>query len=275
MEVKMTAVSPEMDELKSRLKTTWEAGDFSEVAKHIESTAREFIDRVGIKPGDNVLDVACGSGNLAVEAARKGATVTGVDIASNLVAAARKRATAEGLDIKFDEGDAESLPYPDESFDVVVTMFGAMFAPRPDVTASELLRVCKPGGRIAMANWTPEGHAGQMFKLSGKYLPPPNMPPPVQWGVEDMVRERFGDGVSDLKMTKRMADMQFEYGPSEVVDHFRKFFGPTKLAFEKLDETQGEMFRQDLEDLWSKNNSANDGTTSAKSEYLEVIATKK
>ena len=135
------APSPEMETLKTKLTTTWEAGDFSEVAKHIEKVAEEFVERLDIKPGMKVLDVACGSGNLAVNAAQKGADVTGIDIADNLVESAKKRAEALGLDIKFEQGDAEALPYDDNTFDVVMTMFGAMFAPRPDVTASELVRV--------------------------------------------------------------------------------------------------------------------------------------
>jgi ubiquinone/menaquinone biosynthesis C-methylase UbiE len=269
------APSPEMETLKTKLKTTWEAGDFSEVAKHIGTAAEEFVERLNIQPGMKVLDVACGSGNLAIPAARKGADVTGLDLAENLVEAAQKRAKAEGLEIKFEQGDAEALPYEDNTFDVVMTMFGAMFAPRPDVTASELIRVCKPGGRIAMANWTPEGHAGQMFKLSGKYLPPPNMPPPVQWGVPEIVAERFGDKVTDLKTTSRIADMTFEYGPAEVVEHFRRYFGPTVMAFKAIPEENHEAFRSDTEALWAKNNSATDGTTNVKSEYLEVVATKK
>ncbi|MEO8647529.1 MAG: class I SAM-dependent methyltransferase, partial [Acidobacteriota bacterium] len=184
-----TAPTPEMETLKTKLKTTWEAGDFSEVAKHIETAAEEFVDRLDIKSGMRVLDVACGSGNLAVAAAAKGADVTGIDIADNLVEAARKRASDAGLDIKFEQGDAEDLPYEDDSFDLVITMFGAMFAPRPDIVADELIRVCKPGGTIGMANWTPAGFPGQMFKLATKYLPPPNMPPPVLWGVPETVSE--------------------------------------------------------------------------------------
>ncbi|HLA94530.1 MAG TPA: class I SAM-dependent methyltransferase [Pyrinomonadaceae bacterium] len=270
-----TAVSPEMETLKSKLKTTWSAGDFSEVAKHIETVAEQFVERLNIQPGMKVLDVACGSGNLAIVAAQKGADVKGIDIADNLIEAAIKRAAAAGLNIEFQVGDAEAMPYEDGEFDLVMTMFGAMFAPRPDVTASELLRVCKPGGIIAMANWTPEGHAGQMFKVSGKYLPPPNMPPPVQWGVPEMVAERFGDRVSDLKTTPRLADMTFEYGPAEVVEHFKTYFGPTIMAYKLIAPENHEAFRSDMEALWALNNTATDGTTLVNSEYLEVIATKK
>lgn len=270
----MSQTATEFDALKSRLKTTWEAGDFSEVAKHIETTAEAFVDRLDIKPGMKVLDVACGSGNLAILAAQKGAGVTGIDIADNLIESARKRAEAAGLNIKFEVGDAEAMPYADDSFDVVMTMFGAMFAPRPDVAASELIRVCKPGGTIAMANWTPDGHAGKMFKLAGKYLPPPNMPPPVLWGVPDIVKERFGDRVRNLTTTPRLADMTFPFPPAEVVEFFKTYFGPTVMAFKAIPPEQHEAYRGDLQSLWDESNFATDGTTLAKSEFLEVTAVK-
>ena len=271
-----SGTSPEMETLKSKLKRTWEAGDFSEVAKHIESAAEEFIERLNLKPDEKVLDVACGSGNLAIVAAKKGADVTGIDIAANLVEAAKNRAAAHGLEINFEEGDAEALPYADNTFDTVVTMYGAMFAPRPDVTASELLRVTKPGGRIAMANWTPEGFAGQMFKIGAKYIPPPpGMSRPVEWGVEEIVRERFGDRVSDIRFEKRMANMDFDFPPAEVVEFFRNYFGPTKMAFDQLEHGAQEAFRRELTEHWTNANVAGEGSTRSKSEYLEVVAVKK
>src|SRR5918997_2114650 len=158
----MSTINPEMESLKTRLKAMWMAGDFGQVAKHIETGAEEFIARLALKPGVRLLDVACGSGNLAIPAARAGAIVTGVDIATNLLEQARARAESEGLKIQFDEGDAEKLPYADASFDIVVSMFGAMFAPRPELVAAELVRVCRPGGRIAVADWTPGGFVGRM-----------------------------------------------------------------------------------------------------------------
>ncbi|MCW5957655.1 MAG: class I SAM-dependent methyltransferase [Pyrinomonadaceae bacterium] len=270
-----TAVSPEMETLKTKLKTIWEAGDFSEVAKHIETTAEAFVERLNIKPGMKVLDVACGSGNLAIIAAQKGADVTGLDIAENLVDAAKQRAEKLGLDIAFEQGDAEDMPYADDSFDIVMTMFGAMFAPRPEVTASELVRVCKPGGTIAMANWTPTGFAGQMFKLGGKYVPPPPMPPPVLWGVPDEVTARFGDSITNLTMTPQIADMIFEFGPAEVAEFFKTFFGPTVMALKAMGEENHVPFTNDLVNIWTENNTKNDGSTLVKGEYLEVVATKK
>jgi SAM-dependent methyltransferase len=268
-------MTPEMETLKSKLRATWIAGDFGEIAKSIAKGGAEFVARLDLNPGMKVLDVACGTGNLAIPAARSGAIVTGVDIAPNLIEQAVANAAAEGLDIRFDVGDAEDMPYETGEFDVVMTMFGAMFAPRPDVTAEELKRVCKPRGLIAMANWTPGHFTGQMFKTGAKYVPPPpGMPSPLLWGVEDTVRERFAEGISDLKMTKRPIVFTYPFGPVEVVEHFRQYFGPTQKAFESLDEGGQAALRCDLEELWMSNNRATDGTTAVESEYLEVLATK-
>ena len=270
-----TGTSPDMQTLKSRLKTTWEAGDFSQIAKHIESAAEEFVGRLNIQPGMKVLDVACGNGNLAVAAARRGADVTGIDIADNLVEAAKKRAKSLGLNIKFEQGDAEAMPYDDGTFDMVMTMYGAMFTPRPDVTAAELVRVCKPGGRVAMANWTPAGFVGQMFKLGTKYLPPPDMPPPVLWGTPDTVKERFGDRLADLKMTPRMAEFEYAFPPAGVVTLFETYFGPTVMAFKAIPPENHESYRKDLEALWAEHNTSTGNETRVNGEYLEVIGTKR
>lgn len=271
----MSTVNPELDELKTRLKAMWMAGDFGQVAKHIETGAEEFIARLAFKPGARVLDVACGSGNLALPAARAGAVVTGVDIAPNLVEQARARAAAENLTIQFDEGDAENLPYGDASFDEVVTMFGAMFAPRPAVVAAELVRVCRPGGRIAMANWTPAGFVGQMFKVGGKHVPPPaHMPPPVKWGEEETVRERLREGIADLQLTRRICQFNYPFPPAEVVEFFRTYFGPTQRAFASLDADGQAALRADLEQLWTAHNQATGHSTQVAGEYLEVIAIK-
>lgn len=269
------APTPEMETLKSKLKSIWSAGDFSKVAEHIETAAEAFVDQLDIKSGMKVLDVACGSGNLAVLAAMEGAEVSGVDIAPNLINAARKRAYRNGLEIDFQEGDAESMPYEDNSFDVVMTMFGAMFCPRPDVVVEELVRVAKPGGTIAMANWTPTGFAGQMFKLSAKYLPPPDMPPPVQWGVPEIVAERFGDRVENLTMTPRIADMVFDFEPAAAVEFFATYFGPVVMALKAMPEESRSAYLKDMESIWTENNIGDEGKTLVKSEYLEVVATKR
>lgn len=176
----------DLEALKARLKATWTAGDFGEIAKSYERGAAEFVRRLGLPAGARALDVACGTGNLALPAARAGAVVTGIDIAANLLEEARARADREGLSVRFEEGDAEELPYEAGAFDVVLSMFGVMFCPRPERASAELLRVCRPGGRIALANWVPESFIGQIFKTTAAYVPPPaGMPSPLQWGRRD------------------------------------------------------------------------------------------
>jgi SAM-dependent methyltransferase len=270
-----TQITPEMEALKGKLRGMWIAGDFGVIARSIEQGAREFVSRLELKPGVKVLDVACGTGNLAIPAAKSGAEVAGIDIAPNLIEQANRRAKTEGIDAKFEVGDAEDMPYEDSSFDVVMTMFGAMFAPRPDVTASELIRVTKPGGLIAMANWTPEAFTGQMFKVGAKHVPPPpGMSPPLQWGVEDLVRERLGGNVSDLHMNRVKISFHFDMPPADVVEHFRLYFGPTQKQFEMLDAAGQDAMRKDLVELWESANKATGGVTEVESEYLEVKATK-
>lgn len=266
-------MTPELGALKTRLRATWMAGDFGQIAKGSAPEAEEFIKRLDLQPGMKVLDVACGTGNLALPAARRGAAVTGLDIAPNLLKQASENAEREGLQIQFDEGDAEALPYEDGSFDAVVTMFGAMFAPRPEVVATELKRVCRSGGFIAMGNWTPTGVTGQMFKAVSSHVPPPaGMLPPILWGVDATVRERLSEGISKLDTKPRVITLAYPFPPAEVVEHFRNYFGPTQKAFASLDENGQAALRRDLEQLWTVNNRATDGTTRIESEYLEVIA---
>jgi SAM-dependent methyltransferase len=266
-------MTPEMETLKGRLKATWMSGDYSHFAKYLEPSAMEFLARLPVRAGTRMLDVACGAGQISIPAARAGARVTGVDIATNSIEVARARAQDEGLDARFDEGDAEMLPYEDASFDLVTSLFGAMFAPRPERVAAELVRVCRPGGQIAMGNWTPEGFIGQMFKVIGKHVPPPPlMPSPLLWGDEATVRERLSEGVAELSLTKRLYPFHYPFPPSEVVGHFRTYYGPTNRAFAALDEAGQDALRRDLEQLWAEHNSDTEGNTSVESEYLEVVA---
>lgn len=268
-----SAKASEMDALKAKLRATWIAGDFGQIARFYATEAEKFVNGLGLQPGTRVLDVACGTGNVALPAARLGANVTGVDIAPNLVEQARANAAGEGLKAQFDEGDAEALPYADASFDAVITMFGAMFAPRPELVAAELKRVTRPGGLIAMANWTPAGFIGQMFKTTSAYVPPPpGMASPVLWGKDDVVRERLGDAVSKIETRPVNLTFAFPFSPAEVVEHFRVYYGPSHKAFGILDEDKQAAVRKELVDLWTKNNTATDGTTSVEAEYLEVIA---
>jgi SAM-dependent methyltransferase len=249
------------------------AGDYDRFSRFMESSAVQFLDRVGVPQGASLLDVACGSGQLALIAARRGVQATGVDIAANSILAARERARAEGLPAQFDEGDAEALPYADDSFDVVASIFGAMFAPRPDLVAQELVRVCRPGGTIAMANWTKIGFIGQMFALVSKFIAPPGMRSPVLWGDEATVRERFGAGIADLRMTRVMYRFDYPFSPAGVVDFFRENYGPTNRAFAALNPPDQEAFHADLVALWTaKNQSGDANRTVVDAEYLQVVA---
>lgn len=262
-----------LDPLTERVRATWTAGDFGRIATGYARGAAEFIARLEIESGERVLDVACGTGNLAIPAARTGAVVTGVDIAPNLVAQAKDRARAESLSVTFDVGDAEQLLYESDAFDTAVTMFGAMFAARPERAAAELLRVTRSGGRIAMANWTPTGFIGQMLKTTVRYVPPPSgVPSPLLWGSEDAVRERLGRGCKTLALTRRIITFEYPFSPEQVVNEFRLWYGPTLRAFAALDEENRTRLRLDLERLWREHNRATDGTTRVESEYLEVVA---
>ena len=278
MNVTLTSdMTPEMEALKSRLKATWMSGDYAHFATYMESGALEFLSRLPITPGARVLDVACGAGQTAIPLAQAGAIVTGVDIATNLIEQARARAQAAGLqNVRFEEADAEMLPFEDASFDVVLSLIGAMFAPRPELVAAELKRVCKPGGTIIMGNWTPGGFIGQMFKVLGKHVPPPTiMAPPVKWGDEEVVRERFRDGISHLTLNRRLYSFNYPFSPAEVVEFFRKYYGPIHKAFAALAAYSFEKqnaLQVDLERLWTEYNTATNGTTSLEAEYLEVIA---
>jgi SAM-dependent methyltransferase len=269
----MSSASPDFAQLKAGMKAAWMAGDFGQIASYSAAAAEEFVGRTAITQGTRVLDVACGTGNTAIPAARAGGVVTGIDIAPNLLEQARTRAAAEQLQIEFQEGDAEQLPYPEGSFDVVLTMFGAMFAPRPEQVAAELLRVCGPGGLITMANWTPQGFVGKTFQLTAKLAPPPpGVPAPVLWGDEETVRQRFSKGVSSLSLTRQTIWLDYPFPPKEVVDFFRQYFGPTQMAFKRLDPNGQVALASQLETLWTEHNRAGAGRTRVEVEYLDVRA---
>ncbi|HEY6084596.1 MAG TPA: methyltransferase domain-containing protein [Nitrospira sp.] len=265
------ALSSDLKNVKTRLKHIWMAGDYDRFSRYMEGSAREFYERLNVTPGCRLLDVGCGSGQLALIAARDGVDVTGVDIAGNLVKRAEVRAQAERLRARFEEADAEALPFEDASFDVVTSLIGAMFAPRPELVSKELLRVCQPGGIIAMANWTPQGFVGQMFTTISKFIAPSGMPSPVLWGDETTVRERLGHGLSDLTLVRRHYALSYPFPPSEVVEFFRLCYGPTNQAFASLDVDGRESLRRELETLWSSHNGAGKDCTTVLAEYLEVI----
>jgi SAM-dependent methyltransferase len=271
----MATSAPTIDQIKNSMRSTWMAGDFGVVAKTITGSAEAFIDRLNIPAGAHVLDIACGTGNTAIPLARRGCVVTGVDIAPNLLVQARERAAAEGLSIAFDEGDAEQLLYPDASFDAATTMFGAMFAPRPELVASELARVLKPGVLLAMGNWNPSSFTGDMFRLGSKHVPPPaGVAPPILWGDDATVRQRLASGFKDIKTELIPVDFDLPTNPAGAVAFFREYFGPTKVAFSRLDPAGQAAFAADLEALWSGANvSPNPAShTLIRNEYLQITA---
>ena len=271
----MQSESPDFAQLKSNLKASWMAGDFGQIANYAVKAGEDFVARTEINPRAPVLDVACGTGNAAIPAARAGGWVTGVDIAPNLLEQARKRAAAEHLQIRFQEGDAEQLPVGDNEFDVVLTMFGAMFAPRPERVVAELIRVCRPGGLIAMANWTPEGFVGKSFQITAEMAPPPKgLPSPTLWGNEQVVCQRFANGTSKLSLTRHKAVFEFPFSPKEVVGFFRQYFGPTQATFSRLDRHGQSELAVRLESLWAEHNTASAGCTRIEAEYLDVRATR-
>jgi SAM-dependent methyltransferase len=265
-------MTKDIEELKIRLKTTWMSGDYDLFSRFLEKDAERFFRRLGVKTGARLLDVGCGAGQLALIAARAGAQVTGCDIATNWLEKARARAADEGLNITFEEGDAESLPYEDAQFDAVISLIGAMFAPRPDLVAAELTRVCRPGGLIAMANWTPDGFVGQMFKTISRYIAPSGMPAPALWGDEATVRGRLQEGITNVKCAPRIYRFDYPFTPNAVVEFFRINYGPMSRAFASLDASGQEKLRNDLVLLWSAHNKAVGDATEVDAEYLEVIA---
>lgn len=261
-----------VDELKTRLRHTWSTGDYGRFSRYMERDAEAFYRRLPIKPGAQLLDVGCGAGQLSLIAARAGARVTGCDIAANWLTQARRSAAAEGLTIVFEEGDAEALPYEDATFDVVVSLIAAMFAPRPELVASELTRVCRPGGIIAMANWTGPGFVGQMFKTIAKHIAPSGMPSPVLWGDEPTVRERLRSGIASLDCSRHLYELSYPFSPADVVEFFRANYGPMTRAFASIGEEAQRQLRGELTELWSRHNRATDGTTKVDAEYLQVVA---
>ena len=246
-----------IEQIKSSMRATWMAGDFGVIAKTIAASAEAFVERLAFSPGDRVLDVACGTGNVAIAMARRGVGVTGLDFAPNLLLQARDRAAAEGLMVTLDEGDAEQLPYQDASFDGVVSMFGAMFAPRPALVASEAARVLRPGGRLAMANWNPASFSGRTFQVGTRHVPPPpGLVAPVLWGDDATVRTRLDSAFEKIETELIHIDFDLPMSVPETVAFFQRYFGPTHVAFSRLDEAGRAAFTAELEALWSSANVA-------------------
>ncbi|MGY8662818.1 class I SAM-dependent methyltransferase [Bradyrhizobium sp. UFLA05-109] len=278
LEKEMTTKSQEIDQMKDAMRAPWIAGNFGAIAKTIGAPDAEgFVARLALEPDVRVLDIACGTGNVTLPLARRGATVTGLDMTPHLLEEARARAASEGLNIRFDEGFAETLPYPDASFDVVVSMFGIMFSPFPETVTSEMARVLRPGGRLVLANWPQSGGFGEkMAAVVGRYLPPP--PPgaisPFLWGEEAAVRERLKPSFDSIQTSVVSITWELQTGAAASAAFFAHNSGRIQLALGRLDAPKQAALLQDFEQLWIDNNLAADGQnhTQIRNAYLEALA---
>lgn len=267
--------APDFGAITQNQRRVWSEGDFAMVAGLVNMVAEELAEELRILPDERVLDVACGSGNGALAAARRawGNTV-GCDFVPALLERGRERAAAERLAVEFVEGDAQALPFGDGSFDVAMSIFGAMFAPDQERTAAELLRVVRPGGRIGMANWTPDGGVAKLFMAVAKYAPPaPGTQPPVLWGTEERLRELFGDGVSELRVERRASRQGFR-SADHYIEFFRSYFGPMKAAFERAGPENEEALKSDIRTYLAESNLGGGRALVVEPTYLEVVATR-
>jgi len=269
-----TIASPPVADLaavKLKQQAAWSAGDYAVIGTTLQIVGETLCEALDLRAGERVLDVAAGNGNATLAAARRGCDVVSTDYVGALLERGRARASADGLTVRFEEADAENLPYADASFDVVLSTFGVMFTPDQQRAASELVRVCKPSGRIGLANWTPSGFIGELFKLIGRYVPPPaGVKPPSLWGTEERLRELLGDRIAALDAERR--NFVFRYkSPQHWIDTFRTYYGPMNKAFNALDNDRQETLNADLVGLAQKFNRATDGAMLVPSEYLEVV----
>jgi SAM-dependent methyltransferase len=273
MNITLTA-APDLKAIKARQQVAWSSGDYALIGTTLQVVGEQLCEALDLRSGSKVLDVAAGNGNVSLAAARRFCDVTSTDYVPALLERGRARAAAEGLTIVFREADAEALPFADGSFDVVVSTFGVMFAPDQERAAAEMLRVCRRGGKIGLANWTPEGFIGQMFKVMGKHVAPPaGVKPPPLWGSPARLGELFDSKKASVDHAKR--EFNFRYrSPAHWVDIFRTWYGPVHKAFGTLDGAGQAALEKDLLALVARMNRAKDGTMSVPSEYLEVVVTR-
>ena len=277
MSAVLSAIPPAIDlaAVKTRQQAAWSTGNYAVVGTTLQIVGENLCEALDLRSGARVLDVAAGNGNASLAAARRWCDVTSTDYVGSLLESGRARAQAEGHSIKFQEADAENLPFPDASFDVVLSTFGVMFTPNQDKAASELARVCKPGGKIGLANWTPESFIGQLFKTIGKYIPPaPGVKSPALWGTKARLEELFGKTAKEIRTTSR--EFNFRYrSPAHWIEVFRTYYGPMNKTFGALDAGKQAGFTRDLLTLMERDNRSGDGALVLPSAYLEVVIERK
>ena len=266
--------APDLVALKGRQQTAWASGDYGVIGTTLQIVGEMLAEACDLRWDERVLDVAAGNGNATLAAARRGCKVTSTDYVASLLDQGAERARAEHLEVQFQAADAEALPFKDASFDVVLSTFGVMFAPDQTKAAAELARVCRPGGRIGMANWTPESLVGQMFKALGKQLPPPaGVQAPSRWGVEAQLQTMFGNQAAKIDVTGRMFNFRYR-SATHFIDIFRTWYGPVHKVFAALPADKAAMLERDLSDLLNSMNTAGAGSLVVPSEYLEIVITR-
>jgi len=270
-----TQPTPDLSALKTRQQAAWSSGNYAIVGATLQIVGEELCEALDLKAGSKVLDVAAGNGMASLAAARRCCDVTSTDYVPALLERGQARAASEGWQIEFREADAENLPFGDNSFDTVLSTFGVMFTPNQDRAAAELMRVCKPKGKIGLANWTPEGFIGQVFKMLGKHLPPPaGARSPAQWGTSTQLTEMFDAGASSIRAESRLFKFRYR-SPSHFLDVFKTYYGPVLKAFAALEPAKQEELHNDLHALIVRMNRSGDGTMVVPSEYLEIVITKR
>ena len=266
---------PDLAAMKTKQQAAWSSGDYAVIGTTLQIVGEQLCETLDLRSGQKVLDVAAGNGNVTLAAARRWCDVVSTDYVASLLERGRTRAGAEGLTVAFKEADAENLPFADGTFDAVVSTYGVMFTPNQNQAARELLRVCKSGGKIGLANWTPDGFIGQLFKVLGKYLPPPTgAKSPALWGTRARLTEMFEAGAAAISAGPRHFVFRYR-SPEHFVDLFKAYYGPVHKAFAALDAANQKGLREDMLALIGKMNKADDGTMVVPSEYLEVVVTKR
>ncbi len=255
--------------VKEKQQKTWGTGDYAQVGATLQIVGENLAESLDLRAGQKVLDVAAGNGNFSLAAARRYTDVTSTDFVAGLLEKSRIRALADGFDINYQLADAENLPFVDASFDVAASIYGIMFTPNQRQSAAEISRVVRPGGKIGMANWTPEGFIGRLFKTLGQYIPNP-LPSPALWGTPDHIHALFGDQAEGIAIERRLFNFRY-VNPESWLNNFKKVYGPVKNAFAALDETGQRNLQQDIISLLNDLNVADDGTMVVPGEYLEIV----